>query len=88
MSGLLMGILLARAAAGMISGVLGWRAVYLISAALLTLTIVVLLRVLPRRQPAFALGYGALVASLGRIFSKRTHLATACRVSIGDVRQL
>jgi predicted MFS family arabinose efflux permease len=68
-SGLLMGILLARAAAGCISGAVGWRAVYLISALLLALTIVVLLRVLPRRQPAFALGYGALVRSLGTLFA-------------------
>jgi predicted MFS family arabinose efflux permease len=68
MSGLLMGILLARAVAGIVSGVAGWRAVYLLSAALLTTMIVVLLRVLPRRQPSVSLGYGALVASLGRIF--------------------
>ena len=71
MSGLLMGILLARAAAGVISGALGWRAVYLISAGLLVLTIAVLLRTLPRRQPAFAHGYGELVASLGRIFREQ-----------------
>lgn len=68
-SGLLMGVLLARAAAGILSGAVGWRAVYFISAALLTLTIAVLLRVLPRRQPTFALGYFALVGSLGRIFA-------------------
>jgi predicted MFS family arabinose efflux permease len=68
-SGLLLGILLARAAAGIISGAIGWRAVYLISAALLTFTIIVLLRVLPRRQPTFALGYGALVGSLWRLFA-------------------
>jgi len=71
MSGLLMGILLARAAAGVISGALGWRAVYLISAGLLVLTIAVLLGTLPRRQPAFAHGYGELVASLGRIFREQ-----------------
>jgi predicted MFS family arabinose efflux permease len=68
MSGLLMGILLGRAVAGVISGSVGWRAVYLISAVLLTLMIAVLLRVLPRRRPAFAQGYRALLGSLGRIF--------------------
>jgi predicted MFS family arabinose efflux permease len=71
MSGLLMGILLARAAAGVISGALGWRAVYFISAALLALTIFVLLRTLPRRQPEFAYGYRGLVGSLGRIFREQ-----------------
>jgi predicted MFS family arabinose efflux permease len=71
MSGLLLGILLARAAAGVISGALGWRAVYIISAVLLALTILVLLRTLPRRQPAFAHGYGELVASLGRIYRRQ-----------------
>jgi predicted MFS family arabinose efflux permease len=71
MSGLLLGILLARAAAGVISGAFGWRAVYLLSAILLALTIVVLLRTLPRRQPAFAQGYGELVGSLGRIFREQ-----------------
>ena len=50
MSGLLMGILLARAAAGVISGALGWRAVYFISAVLLALTILVLLRTAARTQ--------------------------------------
>jgi predicted MFS family arabinose efflux permease len=68
MSGLLLGVLLARAVAGVISGAAGWRAVYLVSAGLITLTIFVLLRVLPRRQPTFAMNYGALVRSLGRIF--------------------
>jgi predicted MFS family arabinose efflux permease len=68
MSGLLMGILLARAAAGVISGAVGWRAVYLISAAALAVMIGVLLRTLPLRRPTVVLGYGALLASLGHIF--------------------
>jgi hypothetical protein len=85
MSGLLMGILLARAAAGVISGALGWRAVYFISAALLALTILVLLRTLPRRQPEFAHGYRGLVGSLGRIFREQPILRRR-GVPIGDVR--
>ncbi len=68
MSGLLTGILLARAAAGIISGAIGWRAVYEISAALLVVLIVVLYRALPTRQPDFARGYGALLTSLVRIY--------------------
>lgn len=68
MSGLLTGILLARAAAGIISGAIGWRGVYGIAAALLTVLLVILLRELPARRPSFAQGYGALLASLGRIY--------------------
>jgi predicted MFS family arabinose efflux permease len=71
MSGLLLGILLARAVAGIVSGAIGWRAVYLISAVLLTLMIAVLYRMLPVRQPAYALGYRALLGSLGRIFLRQ-----------------
>jgi len=66
--GVLLGILLARAGSGIVSDALGWRAVYVISAVLLAVMTVVLYRVLPIRRPAFAEGYGPLIASLGRIF--------------------
>lgn len=67
MSGLLLGILLARAAAGFISEHLGWRGVYVLSAIALTLLVAVLWRCLPRRQPEARLGYGELLASLWSI---------------------
>jgi predicted MFS family arabinose efflux permease len=72
--GILFGILLARAVSGIVSGALGWRAVYVISAVLLAVMTVVLYRVLPMRRPAFAGGYGSLVASLGRIYREEPML--------------
>ena len=70
MSGLILGILFARALAGFISGVAGWRAVYLVSAVMLTLTLVVLARALPVRRPAYPDGYLALMRSLVTIFRR------------------
>jgi predicted MFS family arabinose efflux permease len=72
--GILLGILLARAVSGIVSDALGWRAVYVISAVLLAVMTIVLYRVLPIRRPAFAEGYGSLVASLGRIYREEPML--------------
>ncbi|MDN7718078.1 MFS transporter [Burkholderia gladioli] len=64
MSGLLLGILLARTAAGFIAEYLGWRAVFCASvAALLALAVVIMLR-LPRSTPTSTLRYPQLLASL------------------------
>jgi predicted MFS family arabinose efflux permease len=64
MSGLLLGILLARTVAGFIAEYLGWRAVFCASVvALLALSVVIVLR-LPRSQPTSTLGYGKLLASM------------------------
>jgi len=68
MSGLLMGILLARAFAGIVSGAFGWRTVYIASAALVAMMIVILRVRLPERRPALAHTYGALIASLAHVF--------------------
>jgi predicted MFS family arabinose efflux permease len=70
MSGLIAGILLARAFAGGIAEVAGWRAVYGVSAVLCAATIVVLARVVPLRRPAYAEGYGALMRSLVTLFRR------------------
>ncbi len=72
MSGLLVGVLLARTVSGVIaqvaSGVLGhagWRAVYVIAAALMVALIVVLWRALPRPPRPKAQPYGQLLRSMG-----------------------
>ena len=65
MSGLLLGILLARTVSGAVSGVLGWRAVYLLAAGALALLGAVLWRQLPRVQrPAEDLTYRQLLSSV------------------------
>lgn len=75
MSGLLLGILLARAASGLLSEHFGWRGVYRISAALMALMVLLLLRNLPRREPeASTLTYGSLLASLWTIFRQHAPL--------------
>ncbi|WP_049793555.1 MFS transporter [Conexibacter woesei] len=63
-SGVVVGILLARTLAGAITELAGWRAVYLVSAALTLIVAGLLLRVLPReeRRPQ-AIPYARLVRS-------------------------
>lgn len=64
MSGLLIGILLARTASGFVGQYFGWRAVFGASiVVLLGLAVVVVLK-LPRSQPTSTLGYGRLLASM------------------------
>jgi predicted MFS family arabinose efflux permease len=67
MSGLLIGILLARTVASLVAEVFGWRAIYLVSAALMVGLAVVLSRMLPERRPERVLGYGALLRSVGTL---------------------
>ncbi|HEY0329213.1 MAG TPA: MFS transporter [Rhodopseudomonas sp.] len=67
MSGLLFGILLARPLSTLIAGELGWRGMYLISAAAMAVVIVLMAVALPRRRPRQSLGYWQLIGSLGRL---------------------
>lgn len=64
MSGLLLGILLARPVGSLIAAAFGWRAVFVASAVLMAGVDLMLLRVLPRRRPALGQSYGRLLASL------------------------
>ena len=64
MSGLLLGILLARPAASFAAHHLGWRAVFFAAAGLEAVLVLLLWRSLPRRMPTPSGGYGQLVASL------------------------
>lgn len=64
MSGLLLGILLARTAASLVASVAGWRSIYGISAGLMVVTAAALVRVLPRRVPEHQAGYRTLLRSV------------------------
>ena len=64
MSGVLIGILLARPVSTLVAGEFGWRAMYLISAAAMCAVVVLMALVLPRRRPQHALTYGTLLYSL------------------------
>ena len=64
MSGLLMGILLARVASGFISDVLGWRGVYWIAAGIMLIQALGLFRVLPAEPPQSKQTYSTLLLSI------------------------
>jgi predicted MFS family arabinose efflux permease len=64
MSGLLLGIMLARPVSSFITAALGWRAVFVFSTLLVAALAAVLAFALPRRQPAASKSYRALLGSL------------------------
>src|SRR5882757_3046129 len=63
MSGLLLGIMLARSIASFAAAAWGWRSIYVISAATMVLTSVALIKLLPARKPDHTARYGSLLAS-------------------------
>jgi predicted MFS family arabinose efflux permease len=63
MSGLLIGIMLARTASSFAAAAWGWRSIYGISAVLMVVTAIALVRVLPVRRPDHEGGYGSLLRS-------------------------
>jgi predicted MFS family arabinose efflux permease len=73
MSGLLLGILLARPIASILADTLGWRSVFVFSAAAMAGLVVLLTHQLPRRQPVDGPGYGAMLRSM-------VHLALSTKV--------
>lgn len=70
MSGLLLGIMLARPISSMIAGIWGWRTIFVLSAAVMALLAFSLAKVLPKRKPESTLTYTQLVASLIELFKK------------------
>ncbi len=64
MSGLLLGILLARTLSSLVAAAWGWRSIFFISAGLMLVVSVVLARMLPARKPDHTDGYGKLMASV------------------------
>jgi predicted MFS family arabinose efflux permease len=61
MSGLLLGILLARTVSGVVADLSSWRAVYAMAAVLMVVLSVVLGRLLPDEQERPRIGYGSLL---------------------------
>jgi predicted MFS family arabinose efflux permease len=68
MSGLLLGILLARTASGIVAGVSSWQVVYLAAAVLVLAVAVLLARALPAERARPALRYGQLLRSTLELF--------------------
>ena len=67
MSGLLIGILAARTVSGLLAAALGWRAVYVLAAAMMLALALTLRIALPRVPPTERLPYRSLMASVLRL---------------------
>lgn len=83
MSGLLLGIMFARPLASFITSLWGWRAIFILSAIVISLLAALLSYVLPERKPAPMVRYGKLILSLGAILRqtpalRRRALYQAC----------
>ncbi|MGO4578484.1 MFS transporter [Cupriavidus sp. 2TAF22] len=64
MSGLMLGIMLARPVSSLVTDLWGWHAIFAGSAVGMAVLTTVLARLLPDRRPAPAVRYGALLASM------------------------
>lgn len=67
MTGLLLGILLARTLSSFVAAAAGWRTIYLVSAVLMLVVAVTLRRVLPARRPDHVASYAKLMRSIGEL---------------------
>ncbi len=74
MSGLLVGILVARTASGLIAQAGGWRLVFAVSAGLMLVLCAVLRAALPEVKPTTTLSYPALLRSVGRLVAEEPTL--------------
>ena len=63
-SGILIGILLSRTVSGLIAGAAGWRAIYLLAAAVALVLAVLLLRAIPSLPQRTRMSYAALLGSV------------------------
>ncbi|WP_138753068.1 MFS transporter [Paenibacillus sinopodophylli] len=83
MSGLLLGIMFARPLASFITSIWGWRAIFVLSAIVISLLTALLSLILPERKPSPTVRYGALILSLGTLLRqtpilRRRALYQAC----------
>lgn len=76
-SGVFIGILLARTVSGFVGENLGWRAMYWIASGLMLLLAVVMAKVLPRSQPALRTSYAELMRSLIHLVKTEPRLQRA-----------
>ncbi|SFL74093.1 Predicted arabinose efflux permease, MFS family [Paenibacillus sp. 1_12] len=77
MSGLLIGILLARTVSGVVGGFMGWRSMYVIAAALMLILAIVLWKVLPKAEPQVSLTYRQLMRSITELIRTQPVLREA-----------
>lgn len=70
MSGLLIGILLARTISGFIGATLGWRAMYWLASGLMIVLALILSKLLPKSQSSLQLSYPRLMKSLFKLMQQ------------------
>lgn len=80
MTGLLLGILLARTFAGWVSGIHGWRWVFVIAACMNVSFVPLMHRVMPKLPPSQQLTYGQAMKSLWTLFRTQPLLRESCTV--------
>lgn len=83
MSGLLLGILLARTVAGGLSSLMHWRAVYVVAAVSMAACALALWRSLPRYQADAGVKYGELLRSVIQLFAEEAVLRV--RATLGMI---
>lgn len=74
MSGLLLGIMLARPVASFVTDLWGWQAIFILSAGITAVLAVLLAFVLPERNPSPTMNYGDLIRSLWSLFKTKVVL--------------
>ncbi|MDE1154510.1 MAG: MFS transporter [Acidobacteriaceae bacterium] len=77
MTGLLLGVLLARTFAGWLSGWHGWRVVFLAAAVMNLAFVPIMGRLMPKLEPKQKLSYGQTIRSLGTLYMKEPLLREA-----------
>jgi len=80
MSGLLLGILLARTVAGALAEFGGWRSVYWTASGLMVLMALALWRGLPRYQPSVSLNYPQLLISIFSLYKQNRVIRTRAMI--------
>ncbi|WP_369804623.1 MFS transporter [Cupriavidus sp. YR651] len=70
MGGLLSGILLARPLSSLLAQYFGWRAVFMVAAAMTLATVGIMASTLPRHVPQHKASYRSLLASLWQLFAR------------------
>lgn len=77
MTGLLLGVLLARSFAGWVARASGWRAVFFAAAVMNLAFVPILARMMPRRAPSHTMTYAATLRSLWTLFREEPLLREA-----------
>jgi predicted MFS family arabinose efflux permease len=74
LSGLLIGILAARVVSGYIGNWLGWRAMFFIASAVMIVSCLISIRMMPDMKPNFQGNYRSLMRSILRIIAAHPHV--------------